>query len=205
MLLITVCGASASGKTALSANISKYLNSVGIKAHVLELDSYYICHPELPFSERTLINYDAPTSFDFPLLKSDLKALMGGSHITTKKYDYDQHLRHDTDDPIYPPQVLILEGIHTFADPDILAHSDLRVYVDTDPDECIVRRMCRDKISRGRDVDDIARQYLDSVKPMYDRYIRLYKKDADICAVGGGKNARAVDLIVCYIKEKLRS
>ena len=202
MLLITICGASASGKTALAYNIAGRMKEHNISSLVLGLDSYYICHPELPFEERTLLNYDAPQAFDFPLLKEDINLLMHGKPITTKVYDFGLHLRHDKDTPIYPPEILLLEGIHTFADREILDMSDLRIYVDTDPDVCIVRRMCRDTKSRDRDVDAIAKQYLDTVKPMFDKYIRLYKSEADLCAIGGGFNTRALDVIETYLLKR---
>ena len=199
MILIAICGASASGKTSLAQNIVNSLNKSGKKSMILSIDSYYICHPELPFSERTLLNYDAPESFDFTLLKSDIARLSGGKPITTKCYDFGLHLRHDTDELIYPPDVLVLEGIHTFADKELLSKCDLKLYVDTDSDVCIVRRMCRDTKKRDRTVDAIAAQYLDTVKPMFDQYIRLYKNDADLCVVGGGHNEKAVSCICTYI------
>lgn len=203
MVLVTICGASGSGKTALADNISAELQKLGVTSRVLALDSYYICRPDLPFSERTLLNYDAPTSFDFDLLKTDLENLRLGKPINMKAYDYGQHLRHDSDALIYPPQVLLLEGIHAFADSEILAQSDLRLYVDTDPDVCIMRRVCRDIQKRDRTVQAIAEQYFNTVKPMFERYIRLYRNDADMCVVGGGHNARAVKVATLYIMSLL--
>ena len=199
MLTVIICGASGSGKTSLANNIAKEMEASSVTAQVIMLDSYYKCHPELSFDERTKLNYDAPYSFDFDLLKSDIELLRKGIGITTKKYDYASHLRRDTNDIIAPPQVLILEGIHSFADEEILNSCDLRVYVDTDTDVCVLRRIRRDMKKRDRTVDSIIEQYLDTVKPMLDKHIKQYKADADICVVGGGQNKRAIKVITQYI------
>lgn len=203
MVIVCICGASGSGKTSLAKNIESKLGVNKIKAQVLALDSYYITRPDLPFEERTLINYDAPTAFDFELLKKDIALLNQNKPITTKAYDYAMHLRHDRDDLIMPPQVLILEGIHSFADNEILNMCDLRIYVDTDLDECLLRRMCRDTKTRDRSVQAIADQYIATVRPMFNQYIRFYRNEADICVIGGGLNDRAVRIVTGCIKSLL--
>lgn len=205
MIIVSICGASGSGKTCLARNLSTNLMQAGFSARVLTVDSYYICHPEMTFSQRTKLNYDAPEAFDFDTLKSDINLLKSGKPITTKLYDYAVHLRNDTNDLIYPPDVLLIEGIHSFANTEILAMSDIRLFVDTDPDVCIVRRMCRDTQKRDRSVQAIAEQYLDTVKPMYDKYIRFYRNNADLCVVGGGKNARAINIVSHYIMSLIRN
>lgn len=204
MIIVTICGASGSGKTLLSNNICNELRKRGISCNIISLDAYYIHNADLSFDERTLINYDSPDAFDFSLLKTDIDLLVNNNSITKKRYDYSRHIRIDSSEQIKPTSVLIIEGIHSFADKTLLDKSDLRIFVDTDPDVCIVRRMCRDIKSRNRTVDKIADQYLSTVKPMFDKYIRLYRNDADICVVGGGNNIKAVNIAAVYISSIIK-
>lgn len=202
MLFIGICGASGSGKTTLAESIRARL---GDKCYVLQQDAYYLDHPTLTFEERKLLNYDEPAIFDHAQLLQDIKQLMDGKPITKKQYDYTLHRRADTEELIQPHDIMILEGIHCFHDERLRDLMYMKVYVKVEPDICLLRRIQRDIKERGRDIDGIAMQYLTTVKPMYDRYIKNYIEYADIIVAGGGRNARLADLIVGYVQDALRA
>ncbi|HIS02167.1 MAG TPA: uridine kinase [Candidatus Excrementavichristensenella intestinipullorum] len=196
MLMIGICGASGSGKSTLAAALAGAIQG---RCVLLAQDSYYKNHPDLPFSQREKINYDEPDAFEHDLLLGDLKELAAGRPITRKAYDYAQHLRCDSPELIQPADVLILEGIHCFYDAGVRDMLDFKIYIRVDPDICLLRRVKRDILKRGRQIEGIAAQYLSTVKPMYDRYIRGYIDYADVIVAGGGKNKRIVDILATYI------
>lgn len=196
MLMIGICGASGSGKSTLAAALAGAIQG---RCVLLAQDSYYKNHPDLPFSQREKINYDEPDAFEHDLLLGDLKELAAGRPITRKAYDYAQHLRCDSPELIQPADVLILEGIHCFYDAGVRDMLDFKIYIRVDPDICRLRRVKRDILKRGRQIEGIAAQYLSTVKPMYDRYIRGYIDYADVIVAGGGKNKRIVDILATYI------
>lgn len=202
MLFIGICGASGSGKSTLAESLRDRL---GDRCYVLQQDAYYRDHPTLTFEERSHLNYDEPAIFDHDLLLQDIQALMRGESITRKQYDYAQHRRQDSTDMIRPPQVLILEGIHSFHDPRLCELMYLKLYMNVEPDICLLRRIQRDIKERARDIDGISVQYLSTVKPMYDQYIRNYVINADVIVAGGGKNARIVDILAGYVQDELKS
>lgn len=201
MLFIGICGASGSGKSTLAEKMAEQL---GDRCYVLQQDAYYKDHSHLPFEKRVSLNYDEPVIFDHDLLLQDIQSLMEGRAITKKAYDYSNHKRADHEDEwINPPEVLIMEGIHAFYDKRLRNLMFLKVYMKVDPDVCLLRRIQRDIKERGRDIDGIAEQYLKTVKPMFDQYIRNYQQYADTIVAGGGKNARIVDILVGYVKDAL--
>lgn len=200
MIVIGICGGSGSGKSTLARLISQ---SLSCSSRIIGLDCYYRDHSELPFEERVHINYDEPDIFDFDELYEDIKLLMDGKPITTKGYDYANHKRADSPELIYPTDVLILEGIHMFRDKRITDLMSLKVYMHVDVDVCLLRRVRRDMMKRGRSIENITEQYLATVKPMYEEYISKYIKEADFAVMGGGKNPKAIDAITAYISAKL--
>lgn len=201
MLFIGICGASGSGKSTLAQSLQERLGS---RCLVLQQDAYYKDHSHLSFEKRVTLNYDEPVIFDHDLLLSDVQALMNGQAITRKAYDYTHHLRADRDNElINPPEVLILEGIHCFHDRRLRNLMFLKIYMKVEADICLLRRIQRDIKERGRDIDGIAEQYLRTVKPMYDQYIRNYVQYADTIVAGGGKNARIVDILTGYVQDAL--
>ncbi len=200
MIIVGICGASGSGKSTLAKRIQ---DSLSCSCVIIGQDCYYKSFPELPFEERVHINYDEPNIFDYDEIIRDLDTLERGEPITKKGYDYAAHLRADSDELIYPPEVLIMEGIHMFYDHRLLDRMVLKVYMHVDTDICLLRRIKRDIKSRGRTIDNIAEQYVETVKPMYEKYIVNYITDADFAIMRGGKNKMAIDCISAYLTTKV--
>ena len=201
MIIVGICGASGSGKSTLAKRIQ---DSLACSCTIIGQDCYYRNFPELPFSERIKLNYDGPNIFDFDELLSDIALLESGQPISTKGYDYVNYLRADTPDVlIQPPEVLVLEGIHMFYDKRLCEKMALKVYLHVDVDICLLRRIKRDIKARGRSIDNIAEQYLETVKPVYEKYIVNYINDADFAVMRGGKNKMAIDAISAYLTTKV--
>lgn len=196
MLVIGICGASGSGKSTMATELQEKLN---MRCVYLKQDSYYKDHPDLSFEEREKINYDEPDAFEHDVLAADLFALREGKPITEKNYDYTQHRRCDSDELIQPADVVLIEGIHIFYDEKVRDLMDFKIYIQVDTDECLLRRVKRDIRDRGRTIESISRQYLDTVKPMFEKYIRNYVNYADLIVAHGGKNAKIVDILAYYI------
>ena len=151
------------------------------------------------------LNYDEPSIFDHDLLLEDIEKLMDGKAITRKRYDFSDHRRSDIPgELIEPREVIILEGIHTFHDRRLLNLMYLKLYMKVDPDICLLRRIQRDITERGRDIEGISHQYLGSVRPMYEKYIRNYVREADVIVANGGRNARIVDILSGYVRDALK-
>ena len=202
MLFIGICGASGSGKSTLAHALEDRLGSN--RCLVLQQDAYYRDHPDLTFEQRVKLNYDEPDIFDHDLLLEDVRQLLRGGGITRKAYNFAEHRRDDKpDEIILPKEILIIEGIHTFHDKRLTELMFLKLYMKVEPDICLLRRIERDIVERGRDIQGIGEQYLNSVKPMFDRYIRNYVGDADVIVANGGKNARIVDILAGYVQDEL--
>lgn len=200
MMCIGICGASGSGKSTLAEELCQKLHGTSL---IINQDAYYLDHKHLPFEERKRINYDEPTVFDHDLLLDDMRMLLKGEAITRKGYDYNEHRRADTLELLTPKDVLVVEGIHAFYDRRLMALMDLKLYMHVEPDICLLRRIQRDINERGRQIDNISEQYLTTVKPMFDHFIRNYVEHADIIVAKGGRNARIVDLLAGYINAGL--
>jgi len=196
MLIIGICGASGSGKSTMAKALAARLERPCI---YIKQDSYYKDHPDMSFEERARINYDEPAAFEHDALRDDLIRLRNGQSITAKEYDYTQHRRCDPDVTIEPADVVLIEGIHVFYDPEVRELMDFKIYIQVDPDVCLLRRVKRDIRDRDRTIESIYRQYLETVKPMYEKYIRNYVEHADLIVARGGKNARIVDILAHYI------
>ena len=201
MLVIGICGASGSGKSTLAQELC---GAIGEGCMVINHDCYYRDHPSLTFEERSLLNYDEPEIFDHDLFLEDIKLLLDGRPITRKRYDYALHRRDDSDELICPPEVLIIEGIHVFYDERLCELMFLKLYMSVDADICLLRRIARDINERGRNINNISVQYLSTVKPMYDKYIRSYIEFADVIVAHGGRNARIVSILAGYVRDELR-
>ncbi len=200
MLFIGICGASGSGKTTLADEL---VRDMGVDSVLINQDAYYIDHSNLSFEERVHLNYDEPGIFDHDLLYRDICTLLEGKPITRKAYDFTEHRRCDTNELIRPATVLIVEGIHAFYDQRLRDKMFLKLYINVEPDICLLRRISRDIKDRGRQIDNIAEQYLATVKPMYDQYIRNYIHDADVVVMKGGKDTRIVPILAGYLQSEL--
>ena len=200
MLIIGICGASGSGKTTLAEELASTVKHPPV---LLRQDTYYRNYSHLDFEERRKLNYDEPSIFDHDAMYQDLCDLCAGKPVPRREYDFAAHCVVPSSGWISPAEVIIIEGIHSFYDARIREMMDFKLFVKVDPDICLLRRMQRDIRDRGRDVDDISRQYLDTVKPMYEQYIRGYADYADAIISHGGKNQKIVDILGHYINTRL--
>ena len=166
-------------------------------------DSYYKRHDELTYEERTKLNYDEPAAFDTELMKEHLAALKRGEGIDCPVYDYTVHNRSNEVQHIEPKKVIIVEGILIFADEEVCDLFDVKIFVDTDADVRILRRIRRDVSKRGRSLESVMNQYLTTVKPMHEKYVEPTKRRADIIVPEGGKNAVAFDMIEHRIRRHI--
>lgn len=197
-VVIGVTGGSGSGKTSVTKAIYESLKDHSIL--VLEQDYYYKDQSELPFEERLKTNYDHPLAFDNDLLIEHIKMLLRYEVIEKPVYDYAIHTRSDKVIPVEPKDVIILEGILVLEDERLRDLMDIKLYVDTDPDLRIIRRLTRDISERGRTFDSVIDQYLNVVRPMHNQFIEPTKRYADIIIPEGGHNHVAIDLMVTKIQ-----
>ena len=200
-VIIGIAGGSGSGKTTLTNRLWKQFGPDEVS--VLNHDSYYKRHDELPYEERCKLNYDHPDSFDTPLLVEHLKALRAGQPVKVPIYDYSIHNRTDRTVTVYPAPVIIVEGILIFASPELCEQMDMKVYVDTDADVRILRRIMRDVKQRGRTLDSVVEQYLTTVKPMHEQFVAPSKRKADLIVPEGGRNPVALQLLIKWVATHL--
>ena len=200
-VIIGIAGGSGSGKTTLTNRLWKQFGPDEVS--VLNHDSYYKRHDELPYEERCKLNYDHPDSFDTPLLVEHLKALRAGQPVKVPIYDYPIHNRTDRTVTVYPAPVIIVEGILIFASPELCEQMDMKVYVDTDADVRILRRIMRDVKQRGRTLDSVVEQYLTTVKPMHEQFVEPSKRKADLIVPEGGRNPVALQLLIKWVATHL--
>ena len=201
MLFIGICGASGSGKSTLAEELATMVNKSIL---IINQDAYYFDHPDMTFEERCHLNYDEPGIFDHDLLLRDVTQLLSGQAVPRKRYDYARHARADrTDEVLEPHDVIILEGIHAFYDDRLRSLMDLKLYMHVESDICLLRRIQRDINERGRTIDSIAMQYVTTVKPMFDQYIRNYEQYADVIVAGGGKDAKITEILAGYVNNDL--
>lgn len=198
-LIIGIAGGSASGKTSIALQLYDFFKGYH-KVKILKQDDYYKDQSNLPFEERIKTNYDHPLAFDTELLVSDLKKLKNKATIQKPTYDYTLHNRSDIVETVEARDVIILEGIFVLAEAEIRELCDILVYVDTDSDIRFIRRLRRDIEERGRSLDSVCNQYLNTVRPMHEQFIEPSKKYAHIIIPRGGSNKVAVDLLITKIK-----
>lgn len=196
-ILIGVTGGSGSGKTSVSRAIFNHFPDHSIM--MLEQDSYYKDQSNLSFEERLNTNYDHPFAFDTDLLIAHVEQLMRFESIEKPVYDYVAHTRSEATILQEPKEVIILEGILVLADERLRDLMDIKLYVDTDDDIRIIRRIKRDMEERGRTLDSVIEQYLSVVKPMYHQFIEPTKRYADIIIPEGGENHVAIDLLATKV------
>ncbi len=197
LLIIGIAGGTGSGKTTLTSRLKeRFGNDVSVISH----DNYYRSQDDIPFEERVKTNYDHPDSFETDLLISHLEQLRKGYSIECPIYSFSEHTRTKQTRKINPTKVIIVEGILIFQNPELLNMMNIRIYVDTDPDVRILRRILRDVKERGRSLDSVVTQYLSTVKPMHEQFVEPSKRNADIIVLEGGYNLVALDMIIQRIQ-----
>lgn len=199
--IIGIAGGTGSGKTTLTRRLKeRFGEDVSVVSH----DNYYKRHDELPYEERCRLNYDHPDAFDTELMVEQIEALRRGETIACPVYDFTVHNRSNDTLLIAPTSVIILEGILLFADARLRELMEVRIFVDTDADVRILRRVVRDVNKRGRTLESVVQQYLTTVKPMHEQFVEPSKRFAHIIVPEGGKNLVALDMIVQRVEYHLR-
>jgi len=200
--IIGIAGGTASGKTTLARKLYESTKKVG-SVSILRFDDYYYKMDHLTYEERCKINYDHPDSFDVELLISHLQELKKGNPIDKPTYDYVVHNRAKETELIEPSNVIIVEGILIFAIPALREMFDVKIFVDTPDDIRLLRRLKRDVEDRGRTIESVSAQYLETVRPMHEAFVEPSKKYADLIIPEGGKNTIALDFIETKIIQLL--
>ena len=201
VLVIGIAGGSGSGKTTLMKNlVETFQGDVAVVSH----DNYYKRNDDMTYEQRCQINYDEPAAFDTDLMVQQLQQLRHGESILCPVYDYTVHNRSDETVEICPKRVIIVEGILIFVDEALRDLMDIRIFVDTDADVRLCRRIKRDVNKRGRTLESVLNQYQQTVKPMHEKYVEPSKKFAHLVVPEGGKNYVALDMIVDRIQRHLR-
>lgn len=197
VMVIGIAGGTGSGKTTITRKlIQRFPGEVSVINH----DNYYKAHHDMPYEQRCKLNYDHPDAFDTELLISDLRKLKEGKSIICPMYDYTIHDRSSKTVLIKPAKVIIVEGILIFADKELCSEMDIKIFVDTDADVRILRRITRDVRDRGRSLESVVSQYLTTVKPMHEQFVEPSKRNADIIIPEGGHNIVAFDMVVERVK-----
>ena len=199
--VLGVAGGSASGKTTI---INKIKDHFGDDIAVISHDNYYKAHNDMPFEERCKLNYDHPDSFESERMAEDVRRLIKGHSIEMPVYDYCVHNRSDETITVEPKSVIIMEGILVLENRELRDLMDIRIYVDTDADERLMRRIRRDMENRGRSIDSIINQYSHTVKPMHEEFVEPSKKYADVIIPRGGENEAGIDILITYLTKMLQ-
>ena len=199
-IIIGIAGGTGSGKTTLTRHLKEHFGS---DVTVIGHDSYYKRQEGKTYEERALQNYDHPDAFDTDLLIQHLGELKEGRSVQVPVYSYVDHNRTDQTVEVFPTKVLIVEGILIFQDPILREMFDIKIFVETDADERILRRALRDVEERGRTLRSVVSQYLTTVKPMHEQYVEPSRKYADIIVLEGGHNLVALEMIMQRIQNHI--
>ena len=202
ILMIGIAGGTGSGKSTLTARIKEHF---GENVTVLTHDNYYKAHDDMTYEERTRLNYDHPNAFETDLMIKHLKALKQGESIECPVYDFTVHNRNKDTITIVPNKVIIVEGILIFENYELCDLMDLRIFVDTDADLRIIRRIKRDVLERARSLESVMNQYVDTVKPMHEQYVEPSKRNANIIVPENSYNQPAMEIIQNHIKSYLNN
>lgn len=193
IIVIGIAGGTGSGKTTITRKIMQHF---GGDVSVVYHDNYYKAHHNMSYAERTKLNYDHPDAFDTDLLVADLKKLRRGEAIQCPVYDYTTHDRSNKTITVKPAKVIVVEGILIFQSEELCKLMDIKIYVDTDADVRILRRIVRDVRDRGRSLESVVNQYLTTVKPMHEQFVEPSKRKADIIIPEGGHNQVALEMVL---------
>ena len=198
--VVGVAGGSASGKTTIVNEIEEYF---GQDIVVISHDSYYKAHNDMDYEQRSQLNYDHPESFETERMAEDVRNLIKGRAIEMPVYDYTIHNRSNETVHIEPKQVIIIEGILILENKELRDLMDAKIYVDTDADERLMRRIRRDMKERARSIDSILDQYAATVKPMHEEFVEPSKRYADVIIPRGGENRTGINMLRQYLKHML--
>jgi uridine kinase len=199
---IGVAGGTCSGKTTVSERLAELTGDEHLA--LIKLDSYYVERTHQPFDERAAANYDHPDAFDWQLLNDHIAALAAGASVPVPIYDYTIHDRSGEVRMVHPAQIVVIEGILVLYEPTLRDRFDLKVYIDTDADLRLIRRLRRDVLERGRTTDSIITQYLATVRPSHDQFIEPSKRHADVIFPQGGLNEPALEVLLARVRELVR-
>ena len=197
--LIGVAGGTCSGKTTLSEKLAVLAGDEHLA--LIKLDSYYVASHDTPLVDRAKMNYDHPDAFDWQLLNDHLAALSAGATVPVPVYDFTIHDRSNDVRMVRPASIVVVEGILVLWEAQLRDRFDLKVYVDTDDDLRLIRRLRRDVAERGRTIDNIIEQYLDTVRPSHEQFIEPSKRHADVIFPEGGMNEAAVEMLLARVRE----
>jgi len=202
-ILIGVAGGTGSGKTSMAKNIVRNFSPEQVV--IIEQDSYYYNLDHLPMDTRNRHNFDHPDAYDFALLKQQIGALLEGKTVDIPIYDYTTHTRRkDNFMRVSGHKIIVLEGIMVLFDPELRDMMDIKLFIHTEPDIRFIRRLKRDIRERGRSMDSVFEQYLETVRPMHEQFIEPTKSYADIIIPEGGHNKVAIDLIKTKVESLLK-
>lgn len=201
--IIAITGASASGKTLFAQTIyDELLEELGDNGiAIIKEDAYYRGQDHLPMHEREQTNYDHPNAFEHELLSDHLTQLLDNQSIEMPVYCYQTHTRTKQTTKLKPTPIILVEGILLFANPVLRECFDIKVYMDTPLDICLIRRIQRDTVERGRSIESITNQYINTVRPMYYQFIEPEKSWADLVITRGGKNRMAIEVLKAKIRQ----
>jgi uridine kinase len=200
--LVGIAGGTGSGKSTLAERMVEKLAGGAL---LIRHDNYYKDHLHLSFEQRSQLNFDHPDAFDEELLVEHLRALSRGIPVEGPQYDFSTHTRKSEGIILFPREVIVVEGILALHDARLRGMYDLKVFVDTEADIRILRRLTRDMVERGRSLHSIIQQYLSTVKPMHDQFVEPSKRYADMIVPEGGLNDAAVELLVAQLKHTLQA
>ena len=192
-IVIGIAGGTGSGKTTITRRI---MQSFGGEVSVVYHDNYYKAHHDMDYQERTKLNYDHPNAFDTGLMIEHLRMLKNGQTVKSPIYDYTVHDRTERTVTIRPAKVIVVEGILIFENLELCDLMDIKIFVDTDADVRILRRIVRDVRDRGRSLESVVNQYLTTVKPMHEQFVEPSKRRADIIIPEGGHNQVALQMVL---------
>ena len=201
-LVIGIAGGTGSGKTTMAAKIQEAFPGQSI---LISQDSYYKACDGLSLAERSQVNFDHPDALDFDLLVYHLNELKQGRPIQKPVYNFRTHSRESYTEKVSPNQIIIVEGILLFAIPELCDSCDLKIFIDTDDDVRLLRRIERDMRERGRSLESICDQYLSTVKPMHEAFVQPSKKKADLIVPHGGENKKAFHLIKATLNDQIET